>query len=119
MGDTGFMDRHRGRVAFDHAVVASLRGGTVIATLSAAYTMPDEGMTYFLDAGGAARNVILPAAADNLGRSLVVVNTANAAETLSVRETTSGTVRATLGQNEQAVLACNGTRWFGIVGTST
>ena len=67
MGDTGFMDRHRGRVAFDHAVVASLRGGSVIATLSAAYTMPDEGMTYFLDAGGAARNVILPAAADNLG----------------------------------------------------
>ena len=130
MDDTGLMDRNRGRVAFDNMTALKatvedvtvnkiLSGGTVTATLAAAYTMPDNGVMYILDPGGAHRDVILPDTADFEGRMLVVINTADAAENLNVRETTAGTIRAAVAQNEQAFLFSDGARWYGLVGSGT
>lgn len=58
----------------------------------------------------AARNVDLPAGSAALaGQQLLIRNSANAAETITVRLTSGGTTIATLDQNESALVFCHGT----------
>lgn len=72
----------------------------------------------FLDPGGAARNVDLPAEADSTGLVFVIVNRADAAENIVVRNDAAGTI-ATIAQNEMGIVACDGVAWQGLVGTNT
>lgn len=59
---------------------------------------------------GAARNVDLPAGSAALaGQQLLIRNSANAAETITVRLTGGGATVATVDQNESALVFCHGT----------
>ena len=64
------------------------------------------------DPGGAARNLILPAEADCAGLFLFISNTADNAEIITIQDDTPATV-CTPTQNEDAVVWCDGTKWYG------
>jgi len=76
-----------------------------------------------LDPGGAGRNVDLPAtSADMAGQEIVIINSADAAETLTVRLTAGGATVATIDQNEHARLICfsaTAGSWVGAVSKNT
>lgn len=67
---------------------------------------------------GAARNVDLPAEAACAGSIVFISNEANAAEVITIRDDGGGTI-VTPTQNEAAILWCDGTSWYGLVGASS
>lgn len=69
------------------------------------------------DPGGAGRAITLPAIASTIGQSLVIANTADAAEVLTISDSV-GTV-CTPTQAESAVLWNDGVRWRGIAGANS
>ncbi|WP_328465526.1 hypothetical protein OHA21_43820 [Actinoplanes sp. NBC_00393] len=73
---------------------------------------------FAFDPGGAARNVDLPAAANCAGAYLMISNTADAAEIITVR-TSAGATILTPTQAEAALLWCDGTSWYGLVGAQS
>ncbi len=73
----------------------------------------------FLDPAGGAKTVLLPAEADSKGLMFVIVNTADGVEVLTVEEDSSTTAIATIAQFEMAILVCDGTTWYSLVGTNT
>ncbi len=66
----------------------------------------------------AARNLDLPAEADNAGIVLFIANTANGAEIITIRDDGSGTI-CTPTQGESAMVFCDGVSWRGLVGAAT
>lgn len=82
-----------------------------------------ENYIYAVDPGGSARNVDLPATSAALaGQEFVIINTADAAETLTVRLTAGGATVATIDQNEHAVVTCYSATagsWVGAVSKAT
>jgi hypothetical protein len=64
-----------------------------------------------LDPGGAGRDVLLPNVANSRDEVMVIVNDADAAETLTVKTHDDVTTVGTVAQNERAVLHCDGTDW--------
>ncbi|UJW32396.1 hypothetical protein L3Q67_01000 [Saccharothrix sp. AJ9571] len=70
------------------------------------------------DPGGAGRNVILPAASGCRGVFLYISNTADAAEILTVQNASGATV-VTPTQAESALVWCDGTSWYGLVGAQS
>lgn len=64
------------------------------------------------DPGGAGRNLILPAEADCAGIVLHISNVADAAEVLTIQSDAPATI-CTPTQNEDAIVWCDGTNWFG------
>lgn len=61
-----------------------------------------------IDPGGAARNIDLPAtSADLAGQEFVLINTADAAESITLRLTGGGATVATIDQNEHATVICH------------
>ena len=71
----------------------------------------------FVDPAGGAKTILLPAEED--GMIFYIVNTADAAEALTVEEDSSTTAIATIAQGEMAVIVCSGTTWYSLVGTNT
>ena len=67
----------------------------------------------FLDPA-AARNLTLPAEANSDGLTFIIVNTANAAEDITVLDDAAATV-CVIGQNEMGMLVCDGATWRGMV----
>lgn len=87
-------------------------------TLTAAYTISDdEGDVMVIDPGGASRNVTLPAAASHKGRVIWIVNTADAAEDLVLKDVS--TTVDTISQNERGWVVSDGANWFGVTGAQT
>jgi hypothetical protein len=81
----------------------------LILTLGAALTVDaDSPQVLFLDPGGAGRNVDLPAEETSKGLFFIIVNTADAAEALTIRNDAAGTV-GSVTQNEAAFCICNRT----------
>lgn len=78
----------------------------------------DRYQVWFLDPGGAGRNVDLPAEAGAEGAWVVIANTADNPEVLTVRNDAAATI-ATPAQNETATFYCDGTTWVGQVGASS
>ncbi len=72
---------------------------------------------HFLDPT-TARDVVLPAEADSIGLCFIIKNTANGAETITVKDDAAATV-AVVAQNEGVILICDGTTWEGFVTTET
>jgi hypothetical protein len=91
---------------------------TLKQTLTGTTSLPLAGcpMLMFLDPGGAGRTVNLPA--EFKGGFLVIVNTADAAENLTVKDDTSVTTIGTVGQAEIGFFFCDGTTWFCVVGVA-
>jgi hypothetical protein len=70
-----------------------------------------------LDAGGGAATVKLPPEADCNGLVLYIVNTANAAETITVQNDAAGNPgngALSIAQNKSATVACDGTTWYAV-----
>lgn len=88
---------------------------TFTKALGAAYTYPVDQypMVSWLDPGGATRVITLPAVTN--GGFMVVINTADAAEDLTLKDIATNTV-LTVGQSEIGVLFSNGTIWRGFTG---
>lgn len=73
---------------------------------------------FAFDPGGAGRNVVLPAEESSEGAFLVIANTADNAEVLTIQDDGTNTV-CTPTQSETAIVVCNGTSWFGLVGAAS
>jgi hypothetical protein len=85
--------------------------GHNVETLAANKTLTGADATFqHLDPGGAGRDVTLPAEATSGGRSFRILNTADAAEDLTVKDDGASTI-VTISQNEAAWLICDGTSW--------
>ena len=97
---------------FSPVVVETLTGHR---TLTQAET--DAATILSFDPDGA-KNLILPAEADNAGQVLFIHNSASGAEVITIQDDTPATV-ATPGQNESAAVWCDGVSWFGLVGASS
>lgn len=83
-----------------------------VMTLSGALALTAQHRKYLkIDAGGAGRNIDLPA--ENISNGLIfhITNASDAAETLTVRDDAAGTVVA-IAQNERATVVCDGTTWY-------
>ncbi len=99
-----------------NAMGAAVRRTAAIAsianteTLAGSKTLTNNDIfLQYLDPGGAGRNVYLPAAStDNY--AFFIVNTADAAETLTVLTSSSDSVD-TVAQNEAKIFVSNGTTW--------
>ena len=63
-----------------------------------------------IDPGGASREVTLPAVAGADGAFFVIVNAADAAEDLVVKDDSGSTV-CTANRDEACVVICDGTQW--------
>lgn len=96
-------------------------GVNVLETLSAARVITqaevDDNNMFTFDPGGGARNVDLPAEADNAGITLFIHNAADAAEVITIRDDGGGTV-CTPTQAESAIVFCDGVSWRGLVGSA-
>lgn len=83
-------------------------------TLSGAVTLTDaagyNGNILKLDPGGASRNVTLWPEEQKKGVVLFIINGADGAENLVIKDDAANTV-VTINQNEAALLQCNGTAW--------
>jgi hypothetical protein len=99
----------RGMLEADNAATEAL-GGT--KTLTDA----DFALQY-LDPNGSNRDVNLPAEAA-ANHAFVIVNTANAAENLVVKNDAAATI-VTVGQNQLGILFSDGTTWKGMVESPT
>lgn len=64
-----------------------------------------------IDPGGAGRNVVLPAEADMVGDFFTIVNSADAAETLTVQDNDATTTVLTIAQNFGAHFYSTGGAW--------
>ena len=67
-----------------------------------------------LDPGGSHRNVTLPAVTNNAGLDYVIVNKADAAENLVVKNAGGSTI-ITINQAEVGWVFTDGTSWYGVV----
>lgn len=88
-------------------------------TLSAARTITlaeiEKYQGFAFDPGGSARTITLPAEEQCDGVVILVANTANAAEILTINDDGAAAV-CTPTQNESAILWCDGSSWYGLVG---
>ena len=64
-----------------------------------------------LDPDGSNRDVTLPAEADAKGRKFEIINTADGAEDLVVKDD-AGTTVVTVSQNEKCTVWTDGTSWY-------
>lgn len=91
--------------------VLALLGGANVEAIAAGKTLTTADQNFQkLDPAGGAVNVDLPAEAASDGTWFYIMNAADAAETITVRNDAAGTV-VTLPQNEAAIVICDGTTW--------
>jgi hypothetical protein len=95
--------------------------GATAETLAGTRTMTVAELKQYkywqFDPGGAGRTVALPTAASTGACEIIIRNTADAAEVLTVTADSATVVTPT--QAETAVLYCDGVAWFGIAGANS
>lgn len=101
-----------GRVTAENLTLANANTETLSGDKTIAAGDPQ---IQFLDPGGASRTVTLPSAAEGL--FFIIVNTADAAEDLTISDGASTVV--TISQNEAGLVVSDGTSWKGFVGANT
>lgn len=104
---------------FTHGVPRSFPKDTATASeaLSAdrvLTTAEVQNRIIILDPNGSARNVDMPAVADNAGVEVWIRNAAGSALVLTIRHASAGATICTPTQNETAILRCDGTTWYGV-----
>ena len=101
----------------ENVFLNQLRLRSETRTLAGNITLVKQSPTLqYMDPGGAARTVTLPAEADSDGLVFVIVNRADAAEVITVQDDGTTTI-VTPTQNEVAVCFCDGVGWSGFVAT--
>lgn len=101
------------QTAATRALMQQLRlsGGVEAITLSGNRTLTaKDANILFLDPGGSARDITLLAEDEADGLFFVIVNEADAAENLVIKDDGANTI-VTINQNEWAIVACDGTNW--------
>lgn len=78
----------------------------------------DQYQGFAFDPGGSGRTITLPPEAASKGAFITISNEASGAEVLTVEDDGSNTI-VTPTQNEAAILWCDGTSWYGLVGASS
>lgn len=87
------------------------RFGQIVQALTGTYTMDDDmPLLQFLDPGGAGREVRLPAVAKGL--FYILINTADANEDLTVKESTGVTTIGVVTRGARQWFFCDGTTWW-------
>ena len=95
-------------------VVAGFKLQSSVQTLTGTYVIDaDAPPVQRLDPGGSARNVDLPAEASSKDLVFIIVNTADAAENITVRDDGGSTI-VTLNQDESVTVHCDGTSWLAL-----
>jgi len=96
---------------YDEVKFGTLRGWySNTETLTGTKTLVDSDLPLqFLDPGGAARDVFLPAESED-NHTFVIINRADAAEAITVKNDSSDTI-ATVTQDEKKQFASNGIAW--------
>jgi uncharacterized protein YqfB (UPF0267 family) len=103
--------------AYTHITGGQIRQAINTETLSGNKTIAStDPSVHFLDAGGVARDVTLPAEADSTYAKYEIYNTGG--ETLTVKDDGASTI-ITIATNESGIVRCDGTSWFGFVGANT
>ena len=92
---------------FGYTAAETLTGNKTLTVADIA----DSNMLSF-DCGGSARSLTLPAEASCAGVVLFISNTSDDTEVLTIQDDTPATV-CTPTQNEDAIVWCNGTSWYG------
>jgi hypothetical protein len=96
-------------------------GVNVLETLTGTRTLTqaevDENNIFTFDPDGA-RNLVLPAEADNAGIVLYIHNAASGAEIITIQDDAPATV-VTPTENETAVVWCDGVAWRGLVAAAS
>lgn len=90
---------------------------TLAATRTITVKEIDQYQGFAFDPGGAGRDVNLPAEAASKGALVTISNEADAAEILTIKNDGGSTI-CTPTQNEAAILWCDGTSWYGLVGAT-
>lgn len=113
----------RERIGLSHLAGTSSRfPAAATETLSGNRTLTvdeiDRTQIFSFDPGGSGRTVTLPAEAESEGAVVFVANTADGAEVLTIQDDGTNTI-VTPTQNEAAILWCDGTSWYGLVGASS
>lgn len=112
----------RERIGINSMTTSSRFPQKPLETLSGARVITlaeiDRYQGFSFDPGGAGRNVDLPAEEVSAGAFVMISNEADAAEILTVRNDAGATI-VTPTQNEAAVLWCDGTSWYGLVGATS
>lgn len=75
----------------------------------------DQPPVLWIDPNGS-KDVLLPAEANSKFAVFVIINTADAAENLTVKEDSDTTTITVVGQNEIGVYFCDGVSWRGFTG---
>ena len=89
----------------------ALRADVNVETLADNKTLTvEDAQLQKLDPDGSARDISLPAEASSTGVAFRIVNAADGAENLVVKDDGASTI-ATLNQNEAAWFGCDGTSW--------
>lgn len=102
-------------VAVNPANGLRVRLGHNVETLSGTKTLlPQDAQFQLLDPNGG-NNVDLPAEEASQGLWFVIKNTAGAAENLTVRDDTPGTIDV-LGEDQFGIFVCDGSSWVSAVG---
>ena len=106
-----------GAELYDCIIKKGNRFGTAVLTLTGTTAIAADGpQVLFLDPGGSARNVTLWASPQR-GDWVLIVNTADAAEVITVQTSAAGalTPAITPTQSESALVIYDGTAWHGMV----
>lgn len=112
MAATSLNSRSIATDAPDGSALLKVKGGFYTGTLTGTTTLD---ATYpavcKLDPGGASRDVTLDAIATNEGLFRKIINAADAAENLVVKNPAGSTI-GTINQNEEGDFFCDGSAWY-------
>jgi hypothetical protein len=95
------------RLPTDAVVFETLSGAVDLSTTAGRFTRP---FVWAPDPGGAHRDVTLEPEADAAGIVRLIMNSADAAENLVIKDDGGNTI-VTLAQNDAAILWCDGSTW--------
>lgn len=111
MASSPSLSREGHGIARDAMALFAVKNGYATETATGTVTLDDTYPSIIgIDPGGAGRDVTLDAEATSDGLTRVIVNRADAAEDLTVKDDGGGTI-GTISQNEAALFHCNGTAW--------
>jgi hypothetical protein len=112
--------RHDASDFYDPRFINGQNGQVVTQILAGTFTPAVPlAFAYALDPGGAGRKIIPPLETSSKGLWFYVINTADAAEDITVRNNADGADRGVISQNESALLICDGVTWNVLVGKNT
>lgn len=77
------------------------------------------GNVWFVDPNGGAQTLVLPTEATMSGFEFTIINTADAGETITIKDDAEGYTVIVLDQNQAGKIVCDGTTIYGFMGAET